>query len=635
MMGNTSENTESQKFRLYGKTKMPELQRGNSVKTTTNKKQKNIVDNNQKKSTHLVGNYIRTRAAVAREAEAVAVVGVVEEEREKVVKDPPRTRLAVKKGKFKEQTTNNNKRVINNTKNNSGKKKKVVDKVVPVVVISEKESELNERESEVREEMLGDDSGGLSANNKGTGHDDDGNKSPFPERVQVGAFPIYKVERKKGGFGQVFVGRLVNGGNERATGSGALEVLGKYPTLAPCSKRPSWSWSIPREIMFHIFLFLRASLLQEIVRFVCKEWNAIISDPLFIRAHLLQSMSSPATTGFLIQDDDLDDAKLKQAYYVHPYDRVVSILKLPFEAFILASCNGLLLLQNAFIPKELSVVNLVTKANISLPPLSLTLPKVCIYRKPSAVLAFAPSSGRYKVFCPCFVPKYPRSPYRQREKNDDHLARFEVKVMVWTVAVDETWRAIDIDCQGITMSNKAKQTLLSHPFSIAAGYVYWFDICHSLGFALDIDAETMYQFEGPEDSVINSKEKTYCIPMDTGGAGIIYWQNPSKFWKVWEMIGPKTGPWGRCMNFDAAGMYLALQRHFNPSKFGVAIPLYMSLKTGEFWFFGFVETKHSMSFALVCYNWKTGSVWSPPPRWRRYFDFPHLHVNSLLSLKNL
>uniref|UniRef100_A0A803NDY2 Uncharacterized protein n=1 Tax=Chenopodium quinoa TaxID=63459 RepID=A0A803NDY2_CHEQI len=407
---------------------MPELQRGNSVKTTTNKKQKNIVDNNQKKSTHLVGNYIRTRAAVAREAEAVAVVGVVEEEREKVVKDPPRTRLAVKKGKFKEQTTNNNK------------------------------------------------------------------------RVQVGAFPIYKVERKKGGFGQVFVGRLVNGGNERATGSGALE---------------------------------------EIVRFVCKEWNAIISDPHFIRAHLLQSMSSPATTVYL-------------SFHLRPS--------------ILASCNGLLLLQNAFIPKELSVVNLVTKANISLPPLSLTLPKVCIYRKPSAVLAFAPSSGRYKVFCPCFVPKYPRSPYRQREKNDDHLARFEVKVMVWTVAVDETWRAIDIDCQGITMSNKAKQTLLSHPFSIAAGYVYWFDICHSLGFALDIDAETMYQFEAPEDSVINSKEKTYCIPMDTGGA---------------------------------AGMYLALQRHFNPSKFGVAIPLYMSLKTGEFWFFGFVETKHSMSFALI------------------------------------
>ena len=37
---------------------------------------------------------------------------------------------------------------------------------------------------------------------------------------------MYRVEKKlgKGGFGQVFVGRRVSGGSERATGSGALEV---------------------------------------------------------------------------------------------------------------------------------------------------------------------------------------------------------------------------------------------------------------------------------------------------------------------------------------------------------------------------------------------------------------------------
>lgn len=46
-------------------------------------------------------------------------------------------------------------------------------------------------------------------------------------QVQVGGSPLYKIERKlgKGGFGQVFVGRRVSGGSERATGSGALEVL--------------------------------------------------------------------------------------------------------------------------------------------------------------------------------------------------------------------------------------------------------------------------------------------------------------------------------------------------------------------------------------------------------------------------
>lgn len=45
-------------------------------------------------------------------------------------------------------------------------------------------------------------------------------------QVQVGGSPVYKIERKlgKGGFGQVFVGRRVTGGNERATGPSATEV---------------------------------------------------------------------------------------------------------------------------------------------------------------------------------------------------------------------------------------------------------------------------------------------------------------------------------------------------------------------------------------------------------------------------
>lgn len=48
----------------------------------------------------------------------------------------------------------------------------------------------------------------------------------FLSKVQVGGSPTYKIERKlgKGGFGQVFVGRRISGGNERATGPGAMEV---------------------------------------------------------------------------------------------------------------------------------------------------------------------------------------------------------------------------------------------------------------------------------------------------------------------------------------------------------------------------------------------------------------------------
>lgn len=42
----------------------------------------------------------------------------------------------------------------------------------------------------------------------------------------MGGSPQYKVERKlgKGGFGQVFVGRRVTGGNDRTSGPGAMEV---------------------------------------------------------------------------------------------------------------------------------------------------------------------------------------------------------------------------------------------------------------------------------------------------------------------------------------------------------------------------------------------------------------------------
>lgn len=48
----------------------------------------------------------------------------------------------------------------------------------------------------------------------------------FSLQVQVGNSPVYKIERKlgKGGFGQVYVGRRINGGTER-TGAEALEVL--------------------------------------------------------------------------------------------------------------------------------------------------------------------------------------------------------------------------------------------------------------------------------------------------------------------------------------------------------------------------------------------------------------------------
>ncbi|XP_074321378.1 casein kinase 1-like protein HD16 [Silene latifolia] len=96
--------------------------------------------------------------------------------------------------------------------------------------------------------MLGDESGGLSGN-KATGHDDDSNiKSPFPDRVQVGSSPVFKVERKlgKGGFGQVFVGRRVTGGNDRLSGPGATQVALKFEHRSSkgCNYGPPYEWQV-------------------------------------------------------------------------------------------------------------------------------------------------------------------------------------------------------------------------------------------------------------------------------------------------------------------------------------------------------------------------------------------------------
>ncbi|TYJ20892.1 hypothetical protein E1A91_A08G027400v1 [Gossypium mustelinum] len=56
------------------------------------------------------------------------------------------------------------------------------------------------------------------------------------------------VKRKlgKGGFGQVFVRRRVNGGNERVTGSAAMEVALKFEhrNSKGCNDGPPYEWQV-------------------------------------------------------------------------------------------------------------------------------------------------------------------------------------------------------------------------------------------------------------------------------------------------------------------------------------------------------------------------------------------------------
>ncbi|KAL9675817.1 hypothetical protein QQ045_004024 [Rhodiola kirilowii] len=169
----------------------------------------------------LVGSNVKTRAAVAREAKAREEEGKLEGRR---------TRLGKRKEDAEER------------------------KDKELILISEtKQVEHGRQASEelkvelAKEGKMGDESGGLSAN-KVAGQEEEGSTAPFPERVQVGGSPIYKIERKlgKGGFGQVFVGRRVSGGNERATGAAALEVALKFEhrNSKGCSSGPPHEWQV-------------------------------------------------------------------------------------------------------------------------------------------------------------------------------------------------------------------------------------------------------------------------------------------------------------------------------------------------------------------------------------------------------
>ncbi|XP_019096979.1 PREDICTED: casein kinase 1-like protein HD16 [Camelina sativa] len=111
-----------------------------------------------------------------------------------------------------------------------------------VVVVEEEEEEEEEKKKDM---AIGNDSGG---SNKAAAQEEEGNTAPFPERVQVGGSPLYKVERKlgKGGFGQVFVGRRISGGNERSAGASILEVALKFEHRSSkgCNYGPPHEWQV-------------------------------------------------------------------------------------------------------------------------------------------------------------------------------------------------------------------------------------------------------------------------------------------------------------------------------------------------------------------------------------------------------
>uniref|UniRef100_A0A6N2K8A0 non-specific serine/threonine protein kinase n=1 Tax=Salix viminalis TaxID=40686 RepID=A0A6N2K8A0_SALVM len=196
---------------------MPELRRNRARLARNQQQQQNQTDPPVGKG------YVKTRAAVAREA-----------------KKRPRTRLESKRLKEKEEEGDNSNR--NRNKNRRVEEEEEGKKVILISESDKKGKNLlvdieEEEKVETLKVPMADESGGLSANKAG-GQEEEGNTAPFPDKVQVGGSPLYRIERKlgKGGFGQV-----------------ALKF--EHRNSKGCNYGPPYEWQVYKYLFCNVFLF--------------------------------------------------------------------------------------------------------------------------------------------------------------------------------------------------------------------------------------------------------------------------------------------------------------------------------------------------------------------------------------------
>eukprot|EP01018_Ginkgo_biloba_P001277 Gb_23105 [translate_table: standard] len=185
-----------------------------------------------------VRNYVRTRAAVAKEE----AVGVVKQAKLTQPRTKPSTQPRSTPGTRNRGGTgvNRAKLVLPDVPLDRCDLEERVDPNLQVV------KEIRQFAAE-KEKMEDDESAGRSADKVPAG-EDEGSTAPLPEKVQVGGSPLYKIERKlgKGGFGQVYVGRRISGPTDRTTGPGAVEVALKFEhrTSKGCNYGPPYEWQV-------------------------------------------------------------------------------------------------------------------------------------------------------------------------------------------------------------------------------------------------------------------------------------------------------------------------------------------------------------------------------------------------------
>ncbi|XP_074309943.1 uncharacterized protein LOC141644341 [Silene latifolia] len=357
--------------------------------------------------------------------------------------------------------------------------------------------------------------------------------------------------------------------------------------LAPSklNKRLKCILYLPSEIIFNILLLVPAKILHQVVRYVCKQWNDVVNDPRFIKAHYQSS-----SAGLLIQNP----IKLHYIYYIEG-DNSTKIA-FPFRARIYGSINGLVLFHDLTNLQIISVINPLTKVKINLPPVHGL--KALI----SSIGFAITSCGHYKVVVTVC--------------DEDHSPKRHV--IVFTLGIDKAWRLIDL------RGNSEMECLPTVIPRFIAGMLCWCSFSYPC-FAMDIDTETIYHLPKP-DNFSRWLQQSSFISLGVG-LGIIQEQIDGAKWRLWKLTDIKAGKWTGLAGIKINEILSTVRKELFPRDCRYYNPV--MLIDDIFWFYYIVDGE----YAVFRFNLANQRFVFFPVKY--VFDCTELrhHVHTLLSPK--
>ncbi|XP_074318934.1 uncharacterized protein LOC141655775 [Silene latifolia] len=333
---------------------------------------------------------------------------------------------------------------------------------------------------------------------------------------------------------------------------------------------------LPKEVIFNILRFLPAKLLQDVMRYVCKQWYDIVSDPFFVRAHCQMPTTASASASFIIQSHDKRDKLYCADTYASKKSVKLTKIKLPFPVKIQGSFNGLILVSDDRDLGNVHLMNPLRKLMFSLPPVVRV-----VQRKPFGTFySFAVnSSGQYKMVC--------FSLYESPEDSE---------MSVFTIGVDKAWRRINLEhLEGISLIHIFKRHGL-----LIAGFLYWCNSYH-FSFAMDVDKETILRISWPTDIDIKRFfRKSRVIRMGTDLGLITEDENKCGILKLLKLTDVKSSTaWTKIAMIDIGAIVRKVSNYKETFSFLLMNPV--SLIDGElcFCFYQYISDKSSL---VIRYN---------------------------------